>query len=160
MARSFRELPGFAKAMARKLPSAVNKVMKVAAKAAGSTAIETTRVDTGKARSNWRASLNAPTTGVIPPYAPGNKLGQGERANALAAKAQQSSVINRFNIIRDQAVFISNNVEYIGQLNDGGGPITFPGQMIEQGVLSAKVATTTVSIVKAIIPGRATIRIR
>lgn len=103
----------------------------------GATVVDTTRVDTGTARSNWRATLGAPAVGVIPPYSPGNKLGQGETANAGAAKAQQQQVISAFNIDNEAVIFITNNVPYIEKLNNGTKNIA-PGNMVEQGFLTGR----------------------
>lgn len=76
-----------------------------------------TPVDTGRARSNWRVSLGAPITDEQEPYSPGEKLGQGETANAAAAIAQGQDAIGRRRSGQD--IYISNNVKYIGALNDG-----------------------------------------
>lgn len=76
-----------------------------------------TPVDKGVARSNWRVSLNAPTTGVIPAYAPGRNLGIGENANASAAIAAGTSVIAR--VREGQTIYISNSIPYLERLRNG-----------------------------------------
>jgi hypothetical protein len=76
-----------------------------------------TPVDTGRARSNWRASVGTPLGGVIEPYAPGRKLGLGEGANAAEALNQASVVINSAR--SGDPIYISNNVHYIGKLERG-----------------------------------------
>jgi len=76
-----------------------------------------TPVDTGRARSNWRVSLGVSVPGVIEPYSPGKKLGLGEGANAAAAISQaKTQILRRRN---GQNIYITNNVLYIGDLNDG-----------------------------------------
>ena len=115
------------------------------AKNIGASVVDTTRVDTGKARSNWRATLDAPATGTIPPYSPGNKLGQAETANAGSAKAQQAQVINTFNVRKNRSIFITNNVDYIETLNNGG-PRVAPGLMVEQGFQTGRDTLRTARI--------------
>ncbi len=151
MARSFNDLPRFIRGMAGRVDAASNKLVKAASKAAGRRAVETTRVDTGKARSNWRAKLNGPAAGVISAYAPGNKLGIGERANATAAIAQQNSVIRTFSVRKHQSVYISNGVSYIGFLNDGTPKIS-AGQMAQQAVQAARVAITSEKVLNTLVP--------
>lgn len=139
MARSFDELPVLTSQMANRMDAVVTKLVKKAASTAGARAVETTRVDTGRARSNWIARIDTPARTVIPPYAPGVKLGIGERANARAAIAQQRAVIGGFNIRSHKAVYISNNTPYIVYLNNGG-PYYGPGLMAQQAVQAAEVA--------------------
>ena len=110
----------------------VSKLVKDIAKGIGATVVDTTRVDTGLARSNWRATISAPASGVIPPYAPGIKLGIGEGANASAAKAQHKQAIERFNLRKHTSVFITNRVPYIVALNNGS-PVHAPGNMVQLG---------------------------
>lgn len=74
-----------------------------------------TPVDKGVARSNWRISLGARTFSVIPAYSPGHKLGIDERANLNATLAVGRGVLQ--NLRRGQAAFITNNVDYIDELN-------------------------------------------
>ena len=97
-----------------------NMISREAARAAGSAAVEATPVDTGLARSNWRASVNTQAASVIPPYAPGSKLGIGERGNALGAASQHRLTIASWNAARGNPLFIVNNVPYIAILNFGG----------------------------------------
>ncbi len=152
MAKSFDQLSTVTRTMANRMDKVVSKLVKKAATTAGRRAVETTRVDTGKARSNWRANLNAPAaSGNFPPYAPGNKLGFGERANLTAAVAQHKSVISAFDIRRHQAVFISNGVSYIGRLNDGG-PGTAPGLMAQQAVQAAQIALKGEKFLQSLVP--------
>ena len=151
MARKFEDLPAFTNAMSKRVDPVVTKLVKAAATAAGRTAVEKTRADTGKARSNWIAQLNFANTQIRPPYAPGNKLGFGERGNAVAAMAQHRSVISQFNTTRHQSIFISNNLDYIGILNNGG-PRVSPGAMAQQAVQAAQVAIKSERVLKSIVP--------
>jgi hypothetical protein len=115
----------------------VTKLAQDVAKGIGATVVDTTRVDTGLARSNWRATISAPASGIIPPFSPGNKLGMSETANAGAAKAFQKQHIERFDASKHVSIFITNNVPYIGILNNGGRNVA-PGLMVEQGLQTGK----------------------
>jgi len=138
VSRSFDDMPLVMANLSRRVQKNVNTIVKKVSKAIGDTVIDTTRVDTGKARSNWIATLNAPSISVIPPYAPGNKLGINETANASAAKSQHKQVFGKFDTAKNADVFITNRVEYIGFLNDGGKHVS-PGNMVEKGIQAGKV---------------------
>lgn len=68
-----------------------------------------TRVDTGKAVSNWRVGIGQPTRAVIEPYSPGEK-GSTASANRTAALAAGRARIASKK--PGQEIFISNNVDY------------------------------------------------
>lgn len=145
--RPFSELPAFTNRLADRVEKSATRIMRQLATGIGATLVDTTRVDTGKARSNWRATLNTPASGTIPPYAPGNKLGKGETANASAAKTQQQQVFSRFNVKKDRAIFITNNVPYIGILNAGRSGVA-PDSMVEQAVLTGRAILKSLKILE------------
>lgn len=97
----------------------ITRIMKAAAIAVDRNVVSDTPQDTGAAASNWLVSIDKPLTGVIPPYAPGMKLGKGFPGNTNAAIQQGKVAIGSFNIKKNNAIFISNNIDYIGLLNDG-----------------------------------------
>lgn len=76
-----------------------------------------TPVDTGRARSNWVVSVGRPVLSAIEPYSPGEHLGIGETANAGAALEQGRAALAAPG--EKSRVYITNNVLYIGMLNDG-----------------------------------------
>lgn len=90
-----------------------------------------TKADTGKARSNWRVGIGAPTRSVIDPYSPypkGSKAdgaGINESANAQAAISAGNARINSVRGISGAGlktgIFISNNVDYIQKAVVPGG---------------------------------------
>lgn len=121
----------------KRIEQGFTRLMRQAVIGIGATLVDTTRVDTGEARSNWRASLGAPLGGTIPPYAPGNKLGIGETANANSAKAQHRQVAARFNVKTNTIIFITNNVPHIGVLNDGTAKIS-AGNMVAQALQTGR----------------------
>ena len=132
MARPFSDLPKIFKRLGRNIANATTELAKEAALSADRRAILATPVDTGLARSNWIATLQRPSNRIIPPYAPGNKKGIGERSNARGAQNQAQGVIKSFTASRRPAsIFITNNVFYIGFL-DRGGPTISPHLMASQ----------------------------
>ena len=120
-------------------------MVKAAALAADQRAVETTPADTGQARSNWITTVDTEFTGTIPPYAPGSKLGMGERANLDGAVNQGKVAIASFALPKSQRIIIQNNLPYIGGLNDG----TISRQssnMVELGAQAAVIAARSVRI--------------
>jgi hypothetical protein len=79
--------------------------------------VRNTPVDTGLARSNWRASVGSPLNSTIEPYKRGNRLGINETANASDAIAQARFAISSRE--SGQVAYLTNNVWYIGRLNSG-----------------------------------------
>ncbi len=134
---SFDALPRRMDKLGGTIKKGVSKLVQDVAKGIGATVVDTTKVDTGLARSNWRATLSAPASGTIPAYSPGNKLGMSETANAGAAKAQQKQAIERFNVAKNISIFITNNIPYIGALNNGSS-IHAPGKMVELGIQTGR----------------------
>ncbi len=138
----FSSLPQRMDRLGRATVSGTTKLVQEVAKVIGAKIIDTTAVDTGLARSNWRASISAPASGIIPPYAPGVKLGIGEGANASAAKAQQKQAIEQFNAAKDQGIFITNNVPYIAVLERGDSKHK-AGDMVKMGIQAGRVVLQT-----------------
>lgn len=113
-------LSGFANNMrrrGRRVETQANRVKREVALIADREVVLETPVDTGRARSNWIVSLNAPVVTPREPYSPGEKLGKGERLNAQAAIQQGTERI--VVAAPGQDIYISNNVNYIGRLNEG-----------------------------------------
>lgn len=136
MVKDFRELPSVMRTVRRNIDRNAERLVQDVAVEVDNVLVENTRVDTGLARSNWQGTLDVPATGTIPPYAPGRKLGLAETANANAAKAQLRSTAARFDISTNRAIIITNNVPYIGILNDGSttdGPANFVEKAVQRG---------------------------
>jgi hypothetical protein len=137
MAKPFELLPQTMAALSKDVQRRATEIVRQVATGVGATLVDTTRVDTGAARSNWRASLNQPLDGTIPPYAPGNKLGASETGNSSLAKAQQKSTIDQFDAGRHKSIFITNNIPYIETLNNGR-PSVAADNMVEQALLTGR----------------------
>lgn len=94
-----------------------------------------TPVDTGRARSNWVVSLDQPVTTTREPYRPG-KARSTEGENSRAALAQGQMAIARYTP-QNREIFITNNLPYIGRLNNGysgQAPAGFVETAVLQGV--------------------------
>jgi len=106
----------FAKGMRKRgsaLGEAANALGAQAATAIGKSLVQNTPIDEGTAKSNWQLSRVRPRTRTRDAYAKG-KFGSTETANETAAIAQ---------IVREaqarqknQQLFITNNLHYIGKL--------------------------------------------
>jgi len=93
----------------RLVEEGANKMHTIGAEAILRHVVQATRVDTGKAVSNWRVGIGQPTRAVIEPYSPG-KLGNTAEANRNAAL---SAGLARIATKKPgNEVFISNNVDY------------------------------------------------
>lgn len=102
-------LSGFArrmKARAKKIDKNVNFAVRKAAIAGDQVLTTQTPVDTGRAASNWIASIGAPDTGESgPPFDP------------FSAHTANIGIIGRRQ--NEQTIFLSNNVDYIVFLDQG-----------------------------------------
>lgn len=92
-----------------------------------------TPVDTGRAKSNWIAQLDAAPEGVIEAYSPGD-LGSTEAENTQAALDQAEAVIAGYNY--GSEIHITNNLPYIQRLNDGYSAQA-PKNFVEEAVQEA-----------------------
>ena len=127
---------------AEQVPRGITKIVKRAATVIQHEVVVHTPVDTGEARSNWVGTLDVPFDGTIPPYAPGKNLGLGERSNAAGAFAQASVAIKRFDVKRNLAIMLTNNVSHIALLNQGHST----GQQPEPGYINRAVMAGVVAV--------------
>jgi hypothetical protein len=77
---------------------------------------EATPVDTGRARSNWKAKEGGPDSVEIEPHHPGNHLGRGETANLAGTMEAARASLRDY---RQGDIYITNNVDYIKDLDKG-----------------------------------------
>ena len=102
---------------AKQFEIGMDRAVKKVALAVDQTVVLATPVDTGRARSNWVIGLKTPSRRKVDPYAPGSNLGTGESANASASIGVARAKINARKPGDD--IYISNNLEYIMELNNG-----------------------------------------
>lgn len=86
-----------------------DRVVRKAALAADQAIVMATPVDTGRARANWIAALDAPAVGPTPAV---DKAGG-------SAMAQAAGVVAGYDGDRNTAIHITNNLPYIGRLDEG-----------------------------------------
>jgi hypothetical protein len=134
---------------AERIEENANMLVRRAAIAVDATVVLATPVDTGRARANWQASLGGPETGVREAYIRGSKGSTGA-ANAHAAQEQARAVIAARR--PGQTVHITNNLPYIGALNDGHSALA-PAGFVETAVLRGLAA---VKGAPGIVTGRVT----
>lgn len=96
------------KSRARKLPDNVNRAAIRAGIAINQTVIIATPVDTGQARNNWQASIGRPITSTT--------LGAADTSGADRISANNIIIKTK---PREIALWITNNLPYIGELNRG-----------------------------------------
>lgn len=126
----------------------VNTLVKKVVLAVDQAVVISTPVDKGPARSNWQVSLGAPINQVISAYAPGDKLGLGEQANAAAALDQGRAAVARRR--EGQDVYITNNIPYIGKLNDGSSAQA-PANFVEEAAMAGAQVVKNVRILGRIV---------
>lgn len=122
------------------IPLAVHDVAKAMIQRIGVLTVASTPVDTGAARSNWIATSGSPSSAVIPPYAPGNRLGRGEGGNREGAINQIRSAVKSSPPGKD--LWLTNNIDYIEDLNAGKSKQTeggFVERAVEEGVDSTDI---------------------
>jgi len=117
----------------RKVAEGADALVRKVALAADQAVVMGTPVDTGRARSNWIASVGSPASAVIDAYAPG-EAGSTEAANTQAAMDQAASVISGYDA--GEEIHITNNLPYIQRLNDGYSAQA-PANFVEQAVMEA-----------------------
>lgn len=113
------DIGGFSKRMkirAKQLDKNMNKAVREVALIADREVVLQTPVDTGRARSNWIVSLGSPSREQQDAYTPGQGGSTGAD-NARAALEQAAAEISRRQPGQD--INISNNLPYIGRLNEG-----------------------------------------
>lgn len=101
-----------------------------------------TPVDTGRARANWFAGINRPVEGTRAALAAG-KGGSTGATNAARAFQQMESVIGRRK--PGQAIYLSNNLPYIGALNDGSSAQA-PAGFVEAAIKRSRLALGNVKV--------------
>lgn len=137
----FDKLPVRIRQIQRGFRRGATRIVQEAASVGHSAIVLGTPVDTGAARSNHVVTLGSPFAGIIPPYAPGKKLGIGEAGNAQAAIAQGQSVIQQFDVGRSSGIISANNLNYIGKLNAGSSaqaPAGFAARAAQAAIVHVK----------------------
>lgn len=104
------------------------------AAAVAKSVIEATPADTGKAKSNWIAQLDVPTSTEREAFAFGVGGSTGE-LNGQTAINQALEVIQRYRADQNRSINFTNNLPYISALNDGHSKQA-PAEFVRIAVLS------------------------
>lgn len=131
------------KIIAQGVETNTDRLVRKVALVADQAIVSGTPVDTGRARSNWVAQIGSAASGDIEPYAPG-EAGETGAANAQAAMDQAAGVIAGYK--SGQEIHITNNLPYIGRLNDGYSAQA-PAGFVEDGVAAAARAVKNARII-------------
>lgn len=122
MARTGRSLERFSRRMLKRAKAVVKngaKLQKFVALAVDEAVVAATPVDKGTAISNWIASLGSPATGTREAFSRG-KFGSTEAENIVAQIGDTASKLKGHK--PGQSIFLTNNLDYIGDLNAGSSP--------------------------------------
>lgn len=95
--------------------------------------VSDTPVDKGDARSNWQVNLNSPAAGTRDAYVPGKK-GSTALENIIASVEMGSKKVEAY--VSGQTIHITNNLDYIGDLNNGSSKQAPPG-FVQDAVLES-----------------------
>lgn len=118
-------------ALATRVARNADKVVRKAALVADQAVVMQTPVDTGRARANWIANLNAPNASTTE----GTDKGGGK------AIQQAAGVVAAYDGDRDTAIHITNNLPYIMRLNEGSSyqaPADFVRIALRRGISAIK----------------------
>lgn len=144
------DLKGFgkrAKQLGKNISVNADRVVRKCALAIDSAVVLATPVDTGRARANWQVSCNTPITTDREPYSHGAEGSTGG-ANARAAIEQGKHAVASYKGgTAEAAIYIANNLSYIGKLNNGSSK-QMPAGFVERSILIGTDAIKNESLVK------------
>ena len=118
----------------KKVEKNVDKVITTVAGRALSAVVLSTPVDTGRARGGWTVGINSPVRS-------GKTLDPGGAATIARGKSTASRVKS------GQKIYIANNVEYIGFLNDGSSAQA-PKNFVQSAVRAAAATVRGAKVVE------------
>lgn len=110
----------------REIRVATEEAMRKIALRVMQTLVLATPVDTGRARSNWIVSLGSPARATKEPMDKSGAAAISENATEIATHKDPSV-----------AIYISNNLPYIGRLNEGWSKQA-PAGYVEQALQAAR----------------------
>ena len=139
----FEKMSAVVKSKTAAMKLAVEKAVIQTATAGSDAIIEATPVDTTKAVANWKVTHGSPFTGVVGERVPGSKKGSGARAAKSAMRAEN---VGRIKFFKNKvAMYIANNVRYIGLLEYGSSKRK-PHGMVSKGLQAMRLRASTIRI--------------
>lgn len=133
----FSDLERFLERLGQQVGQNADRMVRRVALAVDAAVVLATPVDTGRARANWQVQVNSPVTSTRAPYAAGSS-GSAGAANAQAAIEQGKAAVAAYRGgVIDARIHITNNLPYIGRLNEGSSaqaPAAFVQHAVAVGV--------------------------
>lgn len=117
-----RQFSGRIRIMGQRVEQNADALVRKAALAVDSAVVLATPVDTGRARANWQVNIGSSASGTV----------EAEDTTGQAAIAQGRVKITQYR--GGSSVHITNNLAYIGRLNDGWSAQA-PSGFVEKAVL-------------------------
>lgn len=117
-----------------------NRLKKRAAQVVANSVAQNMPIDTGRAVSNTIVSLGAPEDRILEEARYPGKQRATASVNQAAAIAHASDVISR--ALPEQEVWLSNNLDYVVDLNNGSSPQA-PAGFLERAVLEGRAVIRT-----------------
>lgn len=136
------ELPSRLRILQKNLKSERVRIVKEVALKMLDTLVNSTPVDTSKALSNWQASIDTPID------TPRNAIAEGSRGSTKSQSAAIAYALGEIQIEKfklNQAIHITNNLEYIEGLNNGTISKQ-PGLFVEKSIQIADAHLLTVTV--------------
>lgn len=122
--------------MGQRVESNADALVREVALAVDATVVIATPVDTGRARANWQVNIDSPASGTV----------EAKDQSGQAAIAEGQAVIEKYK--GNKSIHITNNLPYIGRLNEGWSAQA-PSGFVEKAVLAgANAAANKGSILK------------
>lgn len=129
-----RKFAGNMEKVSKTISKNVDRTVRRCALAIDATVVLATPVDTGRARSNWQVELGHSIDTTREPYSEGSE-GSTAGPNARAAIEQGRTAIAAYKANGTNAsIHITNNLSYIGKLNDGHSAQA-PAGFVEEAVM-------------------------
>lgn len=123
------------KERAASLPVRVNEIKQEIATIGLVQLVQNTPVDTGEAVSNWQVGMDQMPVGTRPPFVPGIDRSTEEQ-NKLAVLAEAKAPLASSK--PGQTIHLTNNTEYIRELNEGSSPQAPPGAMVPAALVAMR----------------------
>lgn len=139
----FENMSAVVKSKSMAMKKAVEVGVIQIATAGSNVIIENTPVDTTKAVANWKVTHGTPFGGVVGERIPGSKKGSGAGRARAAMKAENTGRIKFFK--NRVAMYIANNVRYIGLLEYGNSKRK-PHGMVSKGLQAMRLRASTIRI--------------
>jgi len=142
---TFNQVAKSLRAVAKNVPQNANIIVRKVALAIDQAVVLGTPVDTGRARSNWQVSIDAPATGTVEPFAKElpDKVGAAADSGTFAI----NSAIAATKGFAGGSIFIVNNLPYIIPLNEGHSQQAQPGY-IQNAILNGIRAVRSVKLLE------------